>query len=136
MVVVSAVLSIYSKSGGKNGTHSWVAEASSVAAISYIPVQIFEHVIGRHFRAIPQTLTWLQVKQFTLLPASAFLCVLDSAPWRIMETQNFQVSVTDSTRYDKLVKQEQKIILILKSINSRRRKGAEEANEREEDEEG
>ena len=48
------VLSISSKSGGKNGTHCWVPEISSIAAISYAPVQIFEHFIGRQFRAVPQ----------------------------------------------------------------------------------
>jgi hypothetical protein len=30
------VLSISSKSGGKNGTHCWVPEVSSIAAISYV----------------------------------------------------------------------------------------------------
>jgi hypothetical protein len=71
------VLSISSKSGGKNGTHCWVPEISSIAAISYMPAQLFEHFIGRQFCAVPQIMTLLQVKQFALLPATAILCPRD-----------------------------------------------------------
>ena len=42
----SAVPSIYTKSGGKNGKHGWVPEVSSIAAVSDTPVQIFENLIG------------------------------------------------------------------------------------------
>jgi hypothetical protein len=59
----------YTKSGGKNSKHGWVPEVSG-AAVSYTPVQIFENLIGHQFRAVPQVLTWLQVKQFALMPSS------------------------------------------------------------------
>jgi hypothetical protein len=130
----SAVLSIYTKSGGKNGKHGWVQEVSSIAAVSYTPVQIFENLIGRHFRAVPQALTWLQVNQFALMPSSSFLCVLDEAPWRIMESQNVQVSALDSARFDKLARQKQQIILAIKMINSRPHKGKEPEHDSSEDE--
>ena len=104
------VLSISSKSGGKNGTHCWVPEISSIAAILYAPAQLFEHFnFGRQFRAVPQIMTLLQVKQFALLPATAILCVLETTPWRIMESENLQISVSDIDRFDKLVKQAQNI---------------------------
>ena len=119
------VLSISTKSGGKNGTHCWVPEVSSITAVSYVPVQLFEHVIGRQFRAVPQALTLLQVKQFTLLPAASFLCVLDDTPWNIMETQNLQISAADTARFDRLTKHTQNIISVLKNINSKPRKGKE-----------
>jgi hypothetical protein len=100
-----AVLSIYSKSGGKNGTHSWLPEVLSIAVVSYMPVQLFgENFIGRQFRAVPQVLTWLQINQFALMPSASFLCVLDDAPWRVMETQNIQISASDSTRFNRLTK--------------------------------
>jgi hypothetical protein len=133
---VLSVLSISSKSGGKNGTHCWVPEVSSIAAVSYAPVQLFEHFIGRQFRAVPQALTWLQVKQFTLLPAESFLCALDNAPWRIMETENLQISASDTTRFDRLSKQAQNIMSVIKNINSKPRKGKEPADDGNEEEMG
>ena len=109
MLMQHLVLSISSKTGGKNGKHSWVPEVSTVTAISYAPVQLFEYFIGRQFRAVPQALTWLQVKQSALLPAASFLCTLDDVPWNIMETENLQISVSDTARFDKLWKQTQNI---------------------------
>ena len=56
-------------------------EVSSITAISYAPSQLFEHFIGRQFRAV------LQVKQFALIPPSSFLCALEVEPWKIMESE-------------------------------------------------
>ena len=69
----------------------------------------FEHFIGHQFHAVPQKMTLLQVKQFALLPAMAILCVLEIAPWRIMESKNLQISVSDTDRFDKLSRQTQNI---------------------------
>jgi hypothetical protein len=49
-------------------------------------------------------MTLLQVKQFALLPTTAFLCVQETAPWRIMECA------------------------FIKNMNSRPRKGKEPEN--------
>jgi hypothetical protein len=57
------VLAIYAKSGGKAGKHSWVSDSSNIAAVSNIPVQLFDHILGVQFCAIPggQTLHVLLV---------------------------------------------------------------------------
>jgi hypothetical protein len=94
-------------------------------------VQLYEHFIGRQFRAVPQALTSLQVKQFTLLPAASFLCVLDNVPWNIMETENLQISAPDAARFDKLTRQTQNIMSAVKNINNRPRKGKEPKHEEE-----
>ena len=99
-----------------------------------MPVQLFENFIGRQFHAVPQALTWLQVNQFALMPSASFLCMLDDAPWRVMETQNIQISASDRTRFDRLTKRNQQIILVIKSINSRPRKGKEPEPEKEDEE--
>jgi len=119
------VLSISSKSGGKNGTHSWVPEVSSVTAISYAPSQLFEHFIGRQFRAIPQAQALLQVKQFALIPASSFLCALENEPWRIMESKNLQISASDTDRFDNFTRQIHNIKSAIKNMNSNPRNGKE-----------
>ena len=126
-------ISISSKSGGKNGKHCWVPEVSSITAISYAPSQIFEHFIGHQFRTIPQSQTSLQVKQYALLPATSFLCVLDNTPWKIM-SENLQISVSDTNLFNMLVKQTQNVKSAIKNMTSRSRKGKEPEHDSSEDE--
>jgi hypothetical protein len=73
------VLAIYAKSGGNAGKHSWVSDSSNIAAVSNIPVQLFDHILGVQFCTIPGGQT-LHVKRFCLLPSTAFLCTLEVAP--------------------------------------------------------
>jgi hypothetical protein len=72
-------LAIYAKSAGKAGKHCWVSDSSNIAAVSNLPIQLFDHFIGVQFRAISAGQT-LHVKRFSLVPSSAFLCTLASAP--------------------------------------------------------
>ncbi|KAF8219013.1 hypothetical protein L208DRAFT_1449016 [Tricholoma matsutake] len=46
---------LYAKFGGKAGKHCWVSDSSNIAAVSNIPVQLFDHILGVQFRAIPVT---------------------------------------------------------------------------------
>ena len=73
------VISIYAKTGGKNGRHNNVTDSSNIMAVSYLAVQIFEHQLGSQFRAIPNAQR-LQVLRFDHLPPAAFLCALKHAP--------------------------------------------------------
>ncbi|KAF8231174.1 hypothetical protein L208DRAFT_1067273, partial [Tricholoma matsutake] len=47
------VIALYSKTGCKNGKHAAVTDASNISAISYIPVQVFEHMHGHQFQEHP-----------------------------------------------------------------------------------
>ena len=51
----------------------------------------------------------LQVNQIALLPAMAILCVLETAPCRIMESENLQISVSDNHHFDKLASSKHKV---------------------------
>jgi hypothetical protein len=123
------VLSISSKSGGKNGTHCWVPEVSSMTAISYAPSQLFEHFIGRQFRAIQQAQALLQVKQFALVPATSFLCVLENEPQKIMDSENLQISASDADRFDRYSRNIQNIKSAIKHMASKPRKGKAPAHD-------
>ena len=74
------VIAIYSKTGGKNGKHAGVTDASNISAVSYLAVQVFEHMHGRIFRDHPDATATFQTKQFALLSSNAFLCLLSSMP--------------------------------------------------------
>ena len=124
------MLSIYTKSGGKNGKHCWIGEVPTITVVSYTPVQLFKYMISRHFRAIPQALNSLQISQFTHLPSTSFLCLLDEAPTTLVGSHNLRISLTDGNRFDSLQGKAQNIVLALKNLNSR---AAQEAENEEED---
>ena len=101
--------------------HHQVPDVPSIAAISYILVQLSEHFISCQFCTTPHAMILLQVNQFALLPAMAILCVLEITPWRIreLESENLQISVSDTNHFDKLVRQTQNIKSTIKNMNSR-----------------
>jgi hypothetical protein len=121
------VLSISSKSGSKNGTHCWVPEVSSITAISYAPSQLFEHFIGRQLNSVPfpRAQTLLQVKQFALIAANSFHCTLENKPWRIMESKNLLISISDTNHFDKFTRHIHNIKSTIKNMNSKPRNGKE-----------
>jgi len=96
-----------------------VPKVSRITAISYVSLQLFEYFIGHLFHAVPQAQTFLQVKQFALIPANSFLCTLEHEPWRIMESKNLQISISDNDRFDKFTGHIHNIKSAIKNMNSK-----------------
>jgi hypothetical protein len=67
---------MYSKNGGKAGTHSWVATTDSIGSLSFIVAQVYEHEFRRHFRTIHQADALLGTIRFAHLPVGSFLVLL------------------------------------------------------------
>jgi len=107
-----------------------LSEVSSITAILYAPSQVFEHFIGHQFCAVLQTQTCLQ---FALIPPSSFLCTLEVAPWKIMESENLQISVSDTDRFDKFTRHFQNIKSAIKNMNSKPRNREEPEHDDSED---
>jgi hypothetical protein len=97
-----AVISIYTKTNGKNAKHAWASDAENICATSYLAIQVFEHMFRHQFRAALQDFTFLQAKRFVLLRPSAFLCTLDHEPRSLMEGGNLVISEGDVHRYTEL----------------------------------
>jgi hypothetical protein len=94
-------------------------DSSNVAAVSNIPVQLFDHILRVQFRAIPGGQT-LHVKRFCLLPSSAFLCTLDVAP---SETENrLKISPQDGVLFRNLKDSSAGIQKAVASLASRGKK--------------
>ncbi|KIM82043.1 hypothetical protein PILCRDRAFT_71289, partial [Piloderma croceum F 1598] len=115
------VLSIYTKSGGKNGKHCWIGEASTIMAVSYMPVQLFEYMISHHFCAILQALNSMQISQFTHLPSRSFLCLLDEAQTTLVGLHNLWILLTDGNRFDCLKGKVQNIVLAIIELHRRQK---------------
>jgi len=80
------VLSIYSKSGGKNGKHGWVAQVTSIASASNLAVQLFQPMFRHQFRIQHTNISnSLVIKRYALLQSANFLFKFSTAP-KISET--------------------------------------------------
>jgi hypothetical protein len=80
MILILTVLSIYSKSGGKNGKHGWVPSVTSIAAASNVGVQLFQQVYRNQFRIFHESSGSPRIKKYALLEGSYFLCTLSNLP--------------------------------------------------------
>ncbi|THH16946.1 hypothetical protein EW146_g3772 [Bondarzewia mesenterica] len=116
---LAQVLSVYSKSAGKNGKHSWVSDSSKITAVSYIAAQLFQPVAPRQFTSIPRDNMGLKVSRFALLKPTSFLVVLKAVP--TPAGQNFIISAQDHQYYAALQKKLASIREAMKEINGRRR---------------
>ncbi|KAJ7828434.1 hypothetical protein B0H13DRAFT_1656272 [Mycena leptocephala] len=117
-----SVLSVYSKTGGKNGKHAWVSDCSSITAASNIPMQVYEHMSGgRQFRTVSQALQHLSVPQFALVPSTSFLCLLSSAPEPI--NAGLRLSVSDSAHFKTINGRSADIATAVKSLTARKKSG-------------
>jgi hypothetical protein len=118
------VLSVYSKSGGKNGKHGRVEGVSSITAASYIPSQVFEHEHSVFFADVPKSQRHLQLKQFILLsPASpvAFLISLDRAPI-ILQNGRFPLEIAHSDLLHFLLQKNlQNLVQVQKLLSGRKK---------------
>jgi len=74
---VFTVIALYSKMGGKNSKHSCVSELLDISAISYLAVQVFEHMYVRQFHSVPGATAIFQTRQYSLLLSINFLTLLD-----------------------------------------------------------
>ena len=105
---------MYSKMGGKNGKHAWVLSATHITSVSYLPMQVYEHMHSRQFHVVPCVLQHLHIKRFALLPSSSFLCTLNSIPQNITREQYIELSPTDYTCFVELHARTQHIVATLK----------------------
>lgn len=79
-LTILTAIALYSKSGGKNGKHCAVTDSTNISAISYVALQVYEYAHGAHFRPFTDATALFQTKQFILLPSTAFLYALRTAP--------------------------------------------------------
>jgi hypothetical protein len=117
------VLSVYCKSAGKAGTHGLVPQASNIGAVSNIPVQLFEHMLGSQFRT-NHTAQQLHVKKYCLLPSSAFLSTLDTAPFA--SEAGLKISLGDWLLFKVLKDKLVNVIKAVGTLGGRKKKTAAE----------
>jgi len=120
------VLSIYTKSAGKGTTHAWASDTSSIAAISNLPVQVFEHMHSRQFRAKSQGHT-LHTRRFALLPSAQFLCTLCHSPSTTNDSSMFILTQEDHDIFKALNNRRADIKKVIIVLVGKKKKGEEDA---------
>ena len=77
-------------------------DSSAISTVSYIGVQVFEHMYGRQFRVIPKATALFFTKQFALLPPISFLSTLSSPPDIPSNSNHLELSLEDISIFRKL----------------------------------
>ena len=117
---------MYSKTGGKNGKHSAITESSSIAAVSYLAVQLFQYRIARQFRSVPDATAIFQTKQFLLLSSLQFLCLIDTKITDAQLAASFiELTPDDVDRYRALRNGEKELTAVIK-LSKKRGGGGED----------
>lgn len=120
------MLTIYSKTGGKNGKHAHVVDIPNIVMASYIAAQTFEHLAGSQFRRVPQALMSLQAQKFAQIPSACFLCVLENTPRSY--PQALVLSSADHITYTALIKSKASILAVVKQLSARKKRGVSDAD--------
>ncbi|KAF8227697.1 hypothetical protein L208DRAFT_1295354 [Tricholoma matsutake] len=128
--LIHVVLAIYSKSAGKSGKHSLVSDVSNIAAVSNIPVQLFEHFVGVQFRAHHAGQTF-HVKRFYMLPSLSFLCTLVSTPAVMDNGHSLKISQQDWSLFKSLKDSSSRIVNAIAMFNARAKKSQGRLDEEE-----
>ena len=74
--VLHAVLQVFYREAGKNGKHCWASSCDNVGLVSYMSVQVYEHVHHAQFRAVLRRMAPFQTYTFVHVSADEFLCLL------------------------------------------------------------
>ncbi|KAJ7586218.1 hypothetical protein C8J56DRAFT_1052590 [Mycena floridula] len=130
-LVVCKILAIFSKTGGKNGHHSWVSDSSSIAAVSYLAAQIYNHLAAAQFRGISPP---FYCKRFARLDPHSFLVALAQAP-QTTQDGGLILAGEDRDLFRALQLEKQSIVKALKTLRGRKARGMAKnpANESEND---
>jgi hypothetical protein len=96
------VIALYSKTAGKNAKHGAVTDSSTIAAVSNIGVQLFEHMYGLEFRVIPEATSTFLTKQFALLWPISFLTLMTSNPQIPVRCTSFELGTADHQIFETL----------------------------------
>ena len=102
ILIIFQVISLSSKTGGKNSAHATITDSSNIAAVSNIGMQLFEHMYGREFQVIPKATASFLTKQFGLINQIFFLSLLSSSPDIPARSTSFELAAADHTLYQEL----------------------------------
>ncbi|KAJ7776539.1 hypothetical protein DFH07DRAFT_731901 [Mycena maculata] len=117
------VVTMYSKNGGKSGAHSWTPTCSTIGALSFLVVQVYELEHRRHFKVIPHCTAALGTVRFEHLPANSFLALLPKEESIKTLHNHVEIGLRAHKIFEELVLEKDVLAKAVSSLNTVRRKG-------------
>lgn len=118
---------MYAKGAGKGGNHSWVSSAESIGSLSYLVVQLYEHVNQRTFQSTHRQYRSMALSRIAHIPSNSFLVAV---PTDSVKIAGDCVIVTQETltEFKELVAEKEGIVKAVTSLNTVHRKGQKNCN--------
>ena len=126
------MIGIFSKTGGTNGKHAAKPAVESIAAASYIDVQIYEHIMASQFWTIPEATSLLQTVQYAKIRSHKFLCIIQGMP--NISDSDVSLSGIDTKLFDTLRAEQAKIKKAMELFGKRKPKGSRVGDGEDDDE--
>ncbi|KAJ7150342.1 hypothetical protein C8R46DRAFT_1358417 [Mycena filopes] len=122
-ITLVQVRTMYSRSGGKTGGHSWAETCETIGSLSFVVAQVFEHEYRRHFKIIHNADAHLGILRFGHLPVGSFLALLPKDEG----VKTFQTHVEIGFRayklFEEILSEKEGLARGVASLNTVRRKG-------------
>ncbi|RXW12721.1 hypothetical protein EST38_g13134 [Candolleomyces aberdarensis] len=128
---IDCILTLYSRTGSKNGKHTAITDSPSVSAVSYIGLQIFEHHHASHFSAYPYSTAIVNANQFLFIQPIRFLMVLPRSS--ISLQPDFTLDEEYMNHFRQFKSQEAHLAALVKAFNSQGKKGARNTEDVDDD---
>jgi len=117
----------------KGTTHAWASDTSSIAAVSNVPVQVFEHMHNYQFRAKSQGHA-LHTRRFALLMSAQFLCTLCHSPSTTNDSSMLILTQEDHDVFKALSNRRPDIKKAIIALAGKEKKGEEDTEKDTDDE--
>ncbi|KAJ6609547.1 hypothetical protein B0H10DRAFT_1813588, partial [Mycena sp. CBHHK59/15] len=122
------VITMYSRSGGKTGAHSWTPACESIGALSYILVQTYQHSHWRQFKITPVR-RGLGTIRFAHLPSNSFLVLVPPEDEAVkIFRAHIEIGVRAHGIFEQLAAEKEVLAKSVASLNTVRRKGKSNVN--------
>ncbi|PBK82283.1 hypothetical protein ARMGADRAFT_946857, partial [Armillaria gallica] len=118
------VQTVYSKSAGKGSNHAWIPSTENIGTVSYLVVQLYEHLSRRTFQRVHRQFALMGLSRMAHLPSNSFVTAV---PAESVKMAGDQVNITSQTMdiFEDLVAEKKEILKGVVNLNTVRRKGQE-----------
>ncbi|KAJ7111863.1 hypothetical protein C8R44DRAFT_632580, partial [Mycena epipterygia] len=130
-ILLARVITMYSKNGGTAGAHAWVSDCENLGSLSYMVVQLYQHLYRRQFKCTDRNYAVLGTLRFGHLPANSFLSILPQED--VLETvkefrQHVEIGLRGEKIFDELLIEREVLAKAVASLTTIRRTGKSNVN--------
>ncbi|KAK7028426.1 hypothetical protein R3P38DRAFT_2525719, partial [Favolaschia claudopus] len=130
-IFLARVITMYSKNGGKAGSHSWVTVSDSIGSLSYLVVQLYQHSYRRQFKVTNRNYTAMGTLRFSHLPSNSFLALLPQGGLSepvVEYRDHVEIGQAGQRTYEELDAETPLLAKAVAALNTIRRKGKADVN--------